>query len=901
MAKNYNRPPGVVITETTSQSINPLIATPDQLCLVGPAAAGIEITENVTTLLPSGTVTLTNTSNVVTGSGTNFDSTSLVGKFINVQQSNGTFKSYKVQSVESTSSLTLTTAAGSSDVISGALYSIGVPFKQVKSTDTNLAVSKVVDYDSALAVISNPGYTSAGGYFLNSYYVDTVNKTIASNRSTPVAKLNADISLSTSLTGVVTDTISALGKPTDFTSSGTIVIDSEQFKYTSIGTTNEEQQTVTLTTPVSGNFALSFSGQITDPIAHNATAATVKTNLESLSTIGSNNVDVTAGAAGGPYTITFKGDLVGDVPFVGARYARTTTVGASPSTNEVQELVFVNADTTDTFKLTTNDSTYTTDLSVASTASAVQAALEAYPAIGTGGVTVTKATGNVTTFTLTFVGSKAATNVDQVKIAKTAPDGTPVGAAFGGTAASIAVALVTGEAGEFLFRGVTRAANETIKAAHTKDSISGTTKSIKQGFVIPNNRTIYVTYTYTPADYYQPYFGTAGQFSDIESRFGKAFAEDGLTINSPLTLAAKIAIENGAKDIILQPLFHSADPISGIMPTRNRPSNTQATGDVSNTWAKTFRALQNQENIGVIVPIVGQDSAYNYGSGDAKELNNATQLSILSTLRDHIAFVDSEYDQLLIGILGEDSTDPLAATNSYADRDTVLTSHLSSLQTSQDYSERLVFIAQTYFERPSTKSANINVKLGGQYAAAAVGGKLVSYKPNISLTRKTLAGFKKIVDSRTKRIKTQDSGLGFFVIEQSQTDGTIFVRHGLTIDTSSVAKSELNVIRSKHYMIDSLRRTIDTQVIGQVIADEVGPLTIQSTVASTLRTLQDDGVIVQFDSVQAQIASIDPTQIGIRFNYRPAFAINYVNIEFSVDLTNGITSLTATDQANIGA
>jgi hypothetical protein len=102
-------------------------------------------------------------------------------------------------------------------------------------------------------------------------------------------------------------------------------------------------------------------------------------------------------------------------------------------------------------------------------------------------------------------------------------------------------------------------------------------------------------------------------------------------------------------------------------------------------------------------------------------------------------------------------------------------------------------------------------------------------------------------------------------------------------------------------MIDSLRRTIDTQVIGQVIADEVGPLTIQSTVASTLRTLQDDGVIVQFDSVQAQIASIDPTQIGIRFNYRPAFAINYVNIEFSVDLTNGITSLTATDQANIGA
>jgi hypothetical protein len=213
----------------------------------------------------------------------------------------------------------------------------------------------------------------------------------------------------------------------------------------------------------------------------------------------------------------------------------------------------------------------------------------------------------------------------------------------------------------------------------------------------------------------------------------------------------------------------------------------------------------------------------------------------------------------------------------------------------------MVFIAQTRFERPSTASATTSVILGGQYAAAAVAGKVVSYEPQISLTRKTLAGFKKIVDTSTKPQKTQDSGAGLFVIEQNKNDNSIFVRHALTTDKTSVAKAELNAIRAKHYMIRSLRQTIDTQVIGNTIADDSAPLTIATTIASTLRTLQDDGVIVQFDSVQGQFDSIDPTQIGIRFNYRPAFAVNYVNIKFAVDLTSGITSVTTTNQTNIGA
>lgn len=70
-----------------------------------------------------------------------------------------------------------------------------------------------------------------------------------------------------------------------------------------------EVQTVTITgSPTGGNFKLTFYGQQTANIAYNAAAADVLAALEALTKIGEDNVTVT-GSAGGPYTVTFVGDL----------------------------------------------------------------------------------------------------------------------------------------------------------------------------------------------------------------------------------------------------------------------------------------------------------------------------------------------------------------------------------------------------------------------------------------------------------------------------------------------------------------------------------------------------------------------------------------------------------------
>lgn len=81
--------------------------------------------------------------------------------------------------------------------------------------------------------------------------------------------------------------------------------------------TGNSQQVVSLGGLGGGDiFTLTFEGETTDPIASTATAATVKTNLEGLASIGAGNVDV-SGAAGGPYTVTFQGTFAKqDVPLM---------------------------------------------------------------------------------------------------------------------------------------------------------------------------------------------------------------------------------------------------------------------------------------------------------------------------------------------------------------------------------------------------------------------------------------------------------------------------------------------------------------------------------------------------------------------------------------------------------
>lgn len=97
-------------------------------------------------------------------------------------------------------------------------------------------------------------------------------------------------------------------------------------------TGTNEVQTVTITgTPTGGNFTLTFSGQTTANIAHNATSGAVQTALEALSNIAPGDVVVTGGPGPGtPYVVTFGGAYgKTNVPVMTA--AHTFTGGTTPN------------------------------------------------------------------------------------------------------------------------------------------------------------------------------------------------------------------------------------------------------------------------------------------------------------------------------------------------------------------------------------------------------------------------------------------------------------------------------------------------------------------------------------------------------------------------------------------
>lgn len=92
----------------------------------------------------------------------------------------------------------------------------------------------------------------------------------------------------------------------------------------------DEQQTVTINgSPTGGTFTLTFSGQTTASIPHNATTAQIDTALEALPAIGAGNITV-GGPTGGPWVVSFVGARGNaDQPQMTA--TSSLTGGSSPS------------------------------------------------------------------------------------------------------------------------------------------------------------------------------------------------------------------------------------------------------------------------------------------------------------------------------------------------------------------------------------------------------------------------------------------------------------------------------------------------------------------------------------------------------------------------------------------
>lgn len=110
-----------------------------------------------------------------------------------------------------------------------------------------------------------------------------------------------------------------------------------------VGGVNEVQTATITGVPTGGNFKLKYRGQTTAAIQFNDTGATVQTLLRALSNIGATGVTVT-GAAGGPYVVTFTGNLAAQDVYMLQLTANLLTGGTAPSVSIAQTTQGVSAD-----------------------------------------------------------------------------------------------------------------------------------------------------------------------------------------------------------------------------------------------------------------------------------------------------------------------------------------------------------------------------------------------------------------------------------------------------------------------------------------------------------------------------------------------------------------------------
>lgn len=400
----------------------------------------------------------------------------------------------------------------------------------------------------------------------------------------------------------------------------------------------------------------------------------------------------------------------------------------------------------------------------------------------------------------------------------------------------------------------------TARQFKMKRNVAGTDMGLANNYA-----DVRVDYKYIPADYYMPTLFSS--YHEVEAKYGPAFNRNG-TIANPLSAGAYFCFRSGSNEIITQALFTTTgDSLNGGI-------RIQGNEETIGHWATTLESLQGQTSINVLVPVVGQSDL------SSPETADATMTAIQNEFVSHINTMGAN-GEYVIALFGEDSSaNTTAAANALSQ---TLRDHANMLSAKQ-YPERTVLITPGSFKIANPVDGSVKV-IGGQYVAAMLAGLLARDAVQSSLTRKQIPGVIDVGTFKNESEKDADAANGLLVIENK--NGTVRVRHAVTTSIGDDRYRELNVVRSKFFMIESIRRTLDANVIGRIINNIQAPFIVSASVVSVLETMRASGAIASYGGVTAVPTPNNPTSMTVRFTYTLPYAINNIEVAIALDSSTG--------------
>lgn len=369
---------------------------------------------------------------------------------------------------------------------------------------------------------------------------------------------------------------------------------------------------------------------------------------------------------------------------------------------------------------------------------------------------------------------------------------------------------------------------------------------------------VWVSYEYTAPGYFDP--KVFDNFEDIKDAYGTplnlmAQAAGDATyraVNSPLSLAAQMALTNGVGEVLLLPLDLTA---------------TATSAQVRAALAAAYDKIATDYAVSIVVPLtdgIADADAPGVGLDLLAHLNAASSDGFLRT-----------------GILG---FDPTVATSP------------DTLVTTAGFKSKRIMLAYAGAQGVQVYNGNANqvITVGHQYLAAAYGGRMTFLPVQKSLTKEQVRGFAGIAGTPlSNTLKNQFAQAGVAVTETNRA-GSLIVRHGTTTDRSNINTAEMSVVRARDTMVTLLQNGVeDSGLIGAPI-DENTLYSVKSVVSGLLEYATSNDIIVAYTQLGVRQASTDPSVIEVKFGYRPAYPLNYILISFSINTTTGETDLAAT-------
>ncbi|THA72578.1 hypothetical protein E6R60_26990 [Streptomyces sp. A0642] len=364
-----------------------------------------------------------------------------------------------------------------------------------------------------------------------------------------------------------------------------------------------------------------------------------------------------------------------------------------------------------------------------------------------------------------------------------------------------------------------------------------------------------ITYGFTSAAYYEPTLYE--DYDQIVAAYGPAMVSVAPTditqsqVASAMTLASKIALENGAASVLCV------------------PTNPAAGADFRAQLAAAYKKVEADYRAQLLVPLF-VDGPY-----DAHTPTNVANL--LSDVNLHCETAAA------------DGFGRIAFTGTATAYDNATGHDQLALQQN---SKRLV-LAYPNRLLAFNSAVNASTEVDGFYLAAAMAGRLARNPVARGLSRQPVSSFSglpaPVYQQMTRTFKNNLSRSGVCVAEINQANQLV-VRHGLSTQMQSILTQEISLTRIGDTLLQMVQSGMENSgLIGEPITPEM-TTNVKGSLIGLLEQAVADAVIVSYANVQVRQLSADPSIIEATFSYKPAIPMNYVVIKFAVDLNTGDTT-----------